>query len=123
MEQTFPKKERLKRQKIIARVFSEGRSVTAFPLKLYYIKTALPENVPVQAGFSVSKRHFKRAVHRNRIKRLMREAYRLNKAVIFNNSTTPYAFMFLYIGRELSDFYVLNAAMKSALAAFKDKEL
>lgn len=123
MSFTFPKKERLKRQKVIDRVFSEGKTITAFPLKLYYVKASLSEDVPVQAGFSVSKRSFKHAVRRNRIKRLMREAYRLNKAGIFNNSTTSYAFMFLYLGKKLPDFYALNTVMKTVLETFTAKEM
>ena len=123
MKFTFPKKERLKRQKLIEQLFSEGLSVTVLPLKLVYIKADLPEKVPVQAGFSASKKSFRHSVYRNRIKRLMRETYRLNKAIIFNNSKTQYAFMFLYLGKELPDFHTLHTAMKTILERFKGKEL
>ena len=119
---SFSKKERLKRQKLIKNIFRKGSSISASSLRLLYIQTDLPETVAVQAGFSVPKRNIKLAVHRNRIKRLMREAYRINKPVIFNNSTTQYAFMFLYLGKKLPDFHLLNAAMKTLLAVFKARE-
>ena len=75
---TLKKDERLKRRKIIEQLFSEGRAVTAFPIRVQY-KMVDQLTEPLQAGFSVSSRNFKRAVDRNRIKRLMREAYRLQK--------------------------------------------
>lgn len=76
---SFPRTERLKSTKIIERLFLEGRKVKAFPMVVRYMDTPLPEAVPCQAMVSVSKRAFKRAVDRNRIKRLMREAWRLQK--------------------------------------------
>lgn len=118
MEFSFPKKEHLKRQKLIKQIFSDGNTITVFPLKLYYVETPLPEHVSIQAGFSVAKRAFKHAVQRNRIKRLMREAYRLNKATVFNKSKTQYAFMFLYIGKKLPDFHTLSMTMETLLSKF-----
>ena len=116
----FPKKERLKGRQLIERLFTEGKSMTAFPLKLIYLKTTLPKNVPIQATFSVSKRVFKRAVHRNRVKRQMREAYRLQKATFFNHLKTPHAFMFLYLGKELPTFQTIQTAVKNIAAKIKD---
>src|SRR6188474_2781975 len=76
---TLNKTERLKRRKIIEQLFSEGRAVTAFPIRVQYKLVNQPETAQLQAGFSVSSRNFKKAVDRNRIKRLLREAYRLQK--------------------------------------------
>ena len=121
MRYTFPKKEKLKSKKLIEQLFSEGKSVTAFPLRLIYLKTPLNYDVKAQTGVSVSKRHFKRAVDRNRIKRLMREAYRLNKAYYFNNITAQYAFMILYIGKEKPKFIDVDSKTKLLFDKFLDK--
>ena len=97
----FPKEEKLKSKKCIEQLFSAGNAVSKFPLKLIYVATDLPNDVPIQAGVSVTKRRFKKAVTRNRIKRLMREAYRLHKNDVFNTISTSYAFMFLYLDSEI----------------------
>ena len=122
MSHTFPKKEKLKGRKRFDQLFAEGKSVTSFPLKLIYLETSLPENVKIQAGVTVSKKKFKRAVDRNRIKRLLREAYRLNKHLVFNNSDSSFAFVFLYLGKEIPSFVEVDKAMKDILAKFLVKQ-
>ena len=121
MKFTFGKKEKLKGEKLIAQLFAEGQSVAAYPLRLVYLQTTFEDDVKVKAGVSVTKRNFKRAVDRNRIKRLMREAYRLQKAVFFNNSSTQYALMILYIGKDKPDFMAINQKMKQILDKFLQK--
>ena len=111
----FPKKERLARRKLWEAVFRDGRQFKAYPLLLYALKTPLPKAVPAQAGFAVPKRAFRKAVDRNRIKRLMREAYRLEKPGVFNNSFGPYALVFLYLGKETPDYERISGAMKILL--------
>lgn len=115
---TYNKKEKLKSKKLIEQLFTEGQSVSAYPLKLIYLPVDFDDSVLLKAGVTVSKRKFKNAVDRNRIKRLMREAYRLNKAVIFNNITTQYALMILYIGNDGITFEVLDTKMKVLLNKF-----
>ena len=111
MKLIFNKTEKLKSQKLIEKLFLEGKSVVSYPLRLVFIETTFDDNVKIKAGVSVSKRHFKNAVDRNRIKRLMREAYRLNKANYFNNITTQYALMILYIGKDGTEFDAVNEKM------------
>ncbi|WP_046743434.1 ribonuclease P protein component [Kordia zhangzhouensis] len=118
MNYRFPKEEKLKSRKCIEQLFKEGNSVSKFPLKLIYVQVELPEKVPMQVGVSVTKRRFKKAVTRNRIKRLMREAYRLHKNDVFNTISTSYACMFLYIGKQEPTFEEIEASMVKLLQKF-----
>ncbi len=83
---TFSKDERICSRKLIERLFGGGcsRSLTAFPIRLVYMKMETCKGEPpIQILISVSKRHFKRAVKRNRVKRQLREAYRKNKYLLY----------------------------------------
>lgn len=121
MSFSYPKKEKLKSQKLMDQLFSEGKSVSAFPLRMVYIKTKFNDDVQFKTGVSVSKKNFKNAVDRNRIKRLLREAFRLNKSVYFNNISESYALMILYISKDGTDFDSIETKMKLLLDAFSKK--
>ena len=121
MKFTYKKKDKLKSRKLIEKLFDEGKSVTVFPLRMLYLKTTHENGSVIKTGVSVSKRNFKKAVDRNRVKRLLREAYRLNKPEYFKNITTPYALMILYIGKDANDFNSVNENLKLLLSAFLEK--
>nr|WP_321221336.1 ribonuclease P protein component [uncultured Psychroserpens sp.] len=121
MSFSYPKKEKLKSQKHIEQLFSEGKSVSAYPLRMVYLKTEFEDDTQFKTGVSVSKRNFKKAVHRNRIKRLMREAYRLNKGAYFNNISSCYTLMILYIGKDGTNFDSVEKKMKQLLETFSKK--
>jgi ribonuclease P protein component len=108
MNLKYSKKDKLKSKKLIEKLFSEGKVITLFPLRLVYLKTSFEDSSVVKTGISVSKKLHKNAIDRNKIKRLLREVYRLNKPKYFNNSSTPYAFMILYIGKEKPTFDSVN---------------
>ena len=118
---SFSRREKLKSKKLIEQLFIEGSSVSSYPIKLIYLKTELPFNVPMQVGVTVPKKNFKSAVHRNRIKRLLREGYRLNKEIVFNNSESTFAFLFLYLGKGMPEHYTINQHIQLALHKFKKK--
>lgn len=118
MPNTYPRKEKLKSKKLIEQMFNEGKSISVYPLRLIYLKTDFEDGIILKTGVSVSKRLHKKAVSRNRIKRLMREVYRLHKNTYFNKSTTSYAFMFLYISKEEATFELLNTKTKLLLEKF-----
>jgi ribonuclease P protein component len=75
----FRKNERLAKKKSIERLFHEGASFFIHPFKVYWLITPIEQDVPAQLLVIVGKRSFKRAVDRNRIRRQIREMYRLNK--------------------------------------------
>ena len=93
-------KERLKSAKSIEYLFSEGKAISAYPLRLVFVSNP-NSTVPMQCAFSVSKRHFKKAVDRNKIKRLLRESYRKIKPTLNQNLSQPYMGMILFNGKEI----------------------
>ena len=96
MSFTYPKSEKLKSKNTIDLLFSEGKSVSKYPLRLVFAPVDLEENKKIKMGVSVSKKYFKHAVDRNFYKRVLRETYRLNKHLLIDNLNKPYAFMFFY---------------------------
>ncbi len=96
---TLGKNERLKSRKLIEQLFKEGKSFNAFPFRVYYLLqvvplTAMPKN-SLQFGAGASAKNFKKAVDRNRIKRLAREAYRLQKKIAGRSIENKYKKSFL----------------------------
>jgi len=121
MTLSYPRREKLKSKKRIEQLFVEGKNVTSFPLKLIYLETALPDQIKVQAGVAVSKKRFKSAVKRNRIKRLLRESYRLNKTIAMGNTEKSYAFLILYIGKEMPTYPVIEKQLQHLFKKFNAK--
>jgi len=119
MRSTFKKEEKLKKRKLIGQLFAQGRSLSAYPVKLIYLQTDHDSPYKIQAGVSVSKRNFKKAVDRNRIKRLLREVYRKNKYLIYESEhTKKHIFMFIYVGKKEEAYTVLDEQMKLLLNKF-----
>ncbi len=117
MTHKFPKSENLKSSKTIAKLFSEGKSHFKFPLKLYYIpETSFNTN---KVAFAVPKRNFKLAVTRNRIKRQIREGYRLNKHILFEDQDQKYGLLFLFLGKENPSYEQVEKAMVTLLKKLK----
>lgn len=80
---TFKKEERLYKRKNIEALFSKGAFFFSFPFKIIWLETEKQQDFPAKLLISVPKRNFKRAVDRNRVKRLIREAYRKNKGLLY----------------------------------------
>jgi ribonuclease P protein component len=104
MSFTYPKKEKLKSKTTIDLLFSEGNSVSKFPLRLVYVENKEANAVLLKMGVSVSKKYFKKAVDRNYFKRALRETYRLNKHILLDALEKPYAIMFFYQTKEHLSF-------------------
>ena len=104
MKFTYPKTEKLKSKTTIDLLFSKGKSVSKYPLRLVFVESdyGIPEDSDqkLKMGVSVSKKYFKHAVDRNYFKRVLRETYRLNKHILVDNLDKKYAFMFFYQTKE-----------------------
>ncbi len=122
MDERFGKQDKLKSERLIEKLFVEGKSVKKFPLKLVYLPIKASEDSQLKTGISVPKKLVKTAPNRNRIKRLMREAFRKNKYLVTNNIPGSYAFMFIYISRDKTDYESLNRTMIKLLQTFVEKE-
>jgi len=118
---TLSKNDRLHRQKRIDYLFASGKSAVSYSIRVVAVPAAVElldahEVEPaLQTLFSVAKKRFKRAVQRNRHKRRMREAYRLEKAVADWNPSTPVWLALQYIGDEEIPLPELRAAIRKAV--------
>ena len=118
MDQKLTKAERLKSRKQIARLFSGNSSAFSYPVKFNWAVGPGDQQMPVQVMFSVSKRNFKRAVDRNRIKRLLKESYRKNKWILYNELETNQGKLILaciYVGKEILSYEDVRKAMEEGL--------
>jgi ribonuclease P protein component len=110
------KSERLKSRKQIDALFESGKKITQFPFRVIYRQERGGKEI--KAGFTVSSKNFPRAVDRNRIKRLIREAYRIQKAelgtCVKKNQTLLHLF-FIYTGRDIISFKELSHRLKQIL--------
>lgn len=84
---TFPKNEHLSGEIRIAKLFSEGKAFICYPLRVVF-SLVEKEKTPVKILVSVPKKRFKKAVKRNRIRRMIKEAYRLHKENFLNQLST-----------------------------------
>ena len=105
--------EKLKSRKLLNQVFAEGKSFNAFPLKITYTYASVENTSTAKIGVGVSSRHFKKAVDRNRIKRLIRESYRLQKKYLLDlvpEKTQVHVFI-LFVGKDLTETSLIKDKM------------
>jgi len=120
MKKTFTKEERLCSKRKIDSLFHSGSSFIVYPFRVVYFASPSQENLyPVQVILSVSKRRFKHAHDRNRIKRLIREVYRLQKNELLyeeaNKLSLNLDMAIQYVGKEELGFELLFAKMNKTL--------
>jgi ribonuclease P protein component len=125
---TLGKNERLKSRKQIEQLFAEGKSFAVSPFRVYYVvndqSSMVNESSPIQFGIGVGSKNFKKAVDRNRIKRLTREAWRLQKNELKERSKRnkkQLNVFFIYTGKELPDFKTIKDKVAVALKKLADK--
>ncbi len=125
-KKTFNKEEKLCRTKSIDRLFSSGESFIAYPLRVvFYIEEVTDnENQGGSVLISVSKKKFKRAVKRNRVKRLFRESYRLNKQelqTVLKEKNKRIDIAFLYLKNELPTYTEMEKAVLKSISILIEK--
>lgn len=111
----FGRDEKLKSRKAIHTLFSGGNRISHFPFRgLWH---TISDDPNIRVAVSVSSRNFKKAVHRNRIKRIMREAYRLNKGLLIVNEKEKRGLhvMIIYTGIEMPEFSDVEKQIKGLL--------
>ena len=120
------KHEKLKSRKRVDDLFATGKSVGVFPLRIYFkfLPASNEEEAGLQIGVTVSKKHFKKAVDRNRIKRLLREAYRLQKedlvARVKGMGLKGFLF-FIYVDKTKPDFKTVYETMAKCLSTLQKR--
>ncbi len=114
---TLSKQERLSSLKEIEILFTEGKSLVKYPIRLVWREISEPGLFQAHVMFSVSKKKFSKAVDRNRIKRLMRESYRLFKPEFYQKipAGKSYHLGFVYTGSEMPEFQVIQKSLSKAL--------
>lgn len=125
IKNTFKKEERLCSKRLIDSLFHSSSSFVVYPFRVVFLKTELPLASPVQIILSVPKRRFKHAVSRNRIKRKMRECYRLQKnttllPIIAENSLNL-LLAIQYVANEELSSQIMFSKMQIALAKIVDE--
>lgn len=114
----FPKQERLYLKLDIQRLFASGQSFIAYPLRIVYTLEQTEQPARAQVLVSVAKKYFRRANKRNRVKRLIRETYRLNKHLLLEplEAKGLYAHLaIMCVGKELPTYLEIERAIGKAL--------
>ena len=120
----FGKNEKLKSRKQIEELFAKGKSFAVFPLRVIYQIIPTSGEPMLQVGVTAGSKHFKKAVDRNRIKRLLRETYRLQKAglsdVVRQKRMNVFIF-FMYLDKTIPPFNVIKESMNNCLNRLEQK--
>jgi ribonuclease P protein component len=112
----FPRSERLKNRKLIQDLFDSGKQFRFFPLVLYYKVHLSETETKHKVLFSVPRKHFKKAIVRNKIRRKIREAFRRNKYILYNKySGLPFLLGYVYISKNIPEFKEIESAMVDSL--------
>lgn len=124
---TLTKEERICSKLQIDKLFGGGgsHSFSAFPIRTVYMLAEEESTVPVKILVSVPKRYFKRAVKRNRVKRQIREAYRLNKHLLLQEGTIPEGktllVAFIWIDDKLYETSVVERKIRNLLQRISER--
>lgn len=115
---SFSKEERLCSRQQIDELFTNGKRISARNIKLVYRITTEPNLANAQVMISVPKKSFKKAVHRNLLKRRIREAYRLNKPNLIEHLKRidkHIVFAFLFTSPEIQEYKIIQTDVAELL--------
>lgn len=121
---SFSKQERLTGEIRITKLYTEGKAFIVYPIRVVYCIEKEKADTPVKVLMSVPKKRFKRANKRNRLKRLMRESYRLNKSILLDlvaEKEINIQIAFNYVANEEFEFQNIEEKMKIALQKIANK--
>ena len=119
MDSTFKKEERLKSNLSIKGLLDQGKTLSSFPLKIFWNSVEDPEQkFPAKVAILVPKKRFPRAVDRNLMKRLIRESYRQNKQPLYellNKSDLKLLLVIMILSDEIMTFAKVESSLKDLL--------
>ncbi|MFI3267834.1 MAG: ribonuclease P protein component [Rikenellaceae bacterium] len=120
---TLPKSERLSGVSTVNKLFSSGTGFTSYPLRCVYCIKPSEDESEAKILVSVGKKYHKRAVKRNKVKRRIREAYRLNKHFLLKNmpKNTSLEIAFIYISKNEEDYNTIENGIKKAFSKLLTK--
>jgi len=122
---SFDKSERIKSKKLIDNLFTDGKSINTPHLKLLWLPVPASDS-PAKIGFAVSSKVFRKAVDRNKLKRLLRESFRLNKKRVYDHlsaNKSSATFMLIFTGKKLVSHKEIDDEIIQLLTRFiKDNE-
>jgi ribonuclease P protein component len=113
-DKRLPKSEKLRSFGAIRRLFTEGRGGFIYPLR-YVVYAESADEMEAEILFSTPKKFLKRANRRNKIRRRMREAYRLNKSLLSGGEPRYMQVALIYSSKELLDYKTIENATKRIL--------
>lgn len=121
VKRLFPRSHRLKSSLLIRDIVRQRKSLFCFPIKCFYTVQAVDSAEPCKIAFLVSKKRFHHAVDRNRVKRLMRESYRLNRQEFALPDGLSVNLCWMFVGTELPNYSQVEDAARNILKELQSK--
>jgi ribonuclease P protein component len=119
---SFSKPERLRSKVIIDKLFAKSNSFSSYPIRFLFCSAELQTGFPAQTLFVVPKKKFRKAHDRNLLKRRMKEAYRINKQLLYealSSKDQQLTIAVIYTSSKHEEFGVIESAVKAFFEKMK----